>query len=213
MAGCGTWVPTGRRRRALSRSAKPIDGDTSITSRTPSLGWARGATSSPSTNSAFIAATIRPRHHDRRATRCATNQCWRPSTSTEPRSTGTRIDSRFACRPTSPRPPSVRHRSPPARPSGGGRSPARRAASTTRRASASLCTTTPSSGSAPGSPHASPFRMVKGLRPGRAPRRRRPRRASTRSRPRRGAAPPRPAVRPEPWRDRGRRRRSGARGR
>ena len=68
-----------------------------------------------------------------------------------PRSTG-QVDGlvRMRRRPSSPRPPSVRQRSPPRSPSGGIGSLARRAASTTARASASARTTTPSSGSGPG---------------------------------------------------------------
>ena len=118
--------PSGRRRRACHRSGSGIDGETSTTSSRPSSGWARGATSQAPRCWAFITATTRPLHHDRRATRWATNQCWRPSSSTEPRSAGQphRVVP-SARRARSPLPPTVRHRSPPSSPSGGSGSPRR----------------------------------------------------------------------------------------
>ena len=128
--------------RSTGRSA-------SSTSRRPSSGWPRGATSHAPRNSAFMAATTRPRHQPRRATRWATNQWRRPSTSTAPRSTGSCTASAERSRASSPRPPRVRHRSPPSRPSGGTGSPARRAALTTPGPRRRDRTTTPSAAAAP----------------------------------------------------------------
>ena len=53
---------------------------------------------------AFITATVRPRHHDRRATRWATNQCRRPSSNAAPRSTAKVIASADRSRRSSPVP-------------------------------------------------------------------------------------------------------------
>ena len=119
MRGWGTWSPSRSRPPGLQPVAERHRRGDVDESSSPSPGWARGATSQRPRNWAFMAATTRPRHHDRRATRWATNQCSRPSTSTAPRSTGTRSASRIASRASSPVPPSVRHRSPPSSPSGG----------------------------------------------------------------------------------------------
>ena len=100
-------------------------------------------------------ATTRPRHHGRRATRWATNQCRRPSSEHRAEVDGKRHGlARCAAAPRRRVPPRVRHRSPPSRPSGGHRlarppgrarprrGPRRRCARRRRRRAA-----------APGAPH------------------------------------------------------------
>ena len=134
--------PVVRSRRATSRM-----------SSSPSPGCARGATSQRPSHSAFIATHTRPRHHERRATTCATKTCGCPSTSTSAMSTGRVTASSVCRRRSSPIPPTVRQRSPPRRPIGGTASPCDRAEAMIEAASASERAMTPSAGSGCALPH------------------------------------------------------------
>ena len=168
MPGCG-HVGAGRAAGAGPSAARRADRSTSSDVEQAVVGWARGATSQGPSHWAFMAATSGPRHQPRRATRWATNQCRRPSTST---------DAEVDREPAWPPPSAGGPRRPARRACGTGRRRAARAAgsarrpagprSTTARASASERTTTPSSGSGPGArPSLDPSRIGHG-----APRRR-----------------------------------------
>ena len=123
--GCGTWVPERARRRPARRCA--AGSAPSVTSRRPSSGWPRGERSSPSTNSAFMIATVRPVNHRGPpvlALRCsdATTCATATSSPASVRTTATSTGNRIAAGPrSSPGPwrgdPSVRCRSPPTSPS------------------------------------------------------------------------------------------------
>ncbi len=156
-------VPFGRRRRAFHRSATPIAPSTSTTSKRPSDGWPRGATSQA--RGARRSSRRRPGPPPRPAGDDVGDEPgWRPSSRAQPRSTSAENAASPRSRSGEPVPPSVRHRSPPSRPTGGIGAPARRRALTSSCSSASERTSTSPAGAGPVRPQASPLRTVIRLR-------------------------------------------------
>ena len=177
MPGCGQ-VGAGRAAAAAPASGRRSGRSPSRTSSRPSLGCARGA--DVPARRATGRSWPRP---PGRATSRGGRRGGRRTSGAGRRQHRAEVDRAAAwrrrerSRASSPVPPSVRHRSPPSRPSGGSGSSARRAASTTARASASVRTTTPSVGQrARARPSGSPFsdrhrgRPRRRLRRPRAPR-------------------------------------------